>query len=173
MDLHKQQQDNECDFCARRQAEKAPASSSKTQSDFIREFLQQQAGFFTGPMSSTLFSGTPTFGSDFSFHQPSNFNSPDLPGDLAGPSTDEKGSGWEPWSNSGREGSVTGSSQSSKHSQDGGGLDDSGDDGDDDSEGGNSGGGGGDDPPPPNDNGRDNRNGSGNNAPELTFCAMT
>ncbi|ESK81922.1 hypothetical protein Moror_670 [Moniliophthora roreri MCA 2997] len=183
MDSHKQQQDDEHDFHARHWAEKAPALSGKTQSNFIWESLQQQAGFFTGPMSSgfygydsisshlnrqpayadTPFSGTPTFSSNFSFHQPGNFDSPDLPGDLAGPGTDDKGCSWEPWSNSSREGSVT----------DGGGLGDGGDDRDNNSEGGNPGGGGGDDPPPPDDDGGGNGNGGGNDAPELTFCAMT
>ncbi|ESK80600.1 hypothetical protein Moror_15560 [Moniliophthora roreri MCA 2997] len=205
MDSHKQQQEDECNFCARHRAEKAPALSGKvgqpayakpafqTQSDFIQESLQQQAGFFTGPMSSgfysydsisshlnqqpayagTPFSGTPTFGSDFSFHQPGNFDSSDLPGDLAGPGIDDKGRSQEPWSNSGREGSVTGSSQSSKHPQDGSGSDNSGDDGDNDGEGSNPDGGGGNDLPPPDDDGGGNGNGGGDNAPELTFHAMT
>uniref|UniRef100_A0A0W0F2I3 Uncharacterized protein n=1 Tax=Moniliophthora roreri TaxID=221103 RepID=A0A0W0F2I3_MONRR len=145
MDSHKQRQDDEHNFHVRCWAEKAPASSGKTQSNFIWESLQQQAGLFTGPMSSgyygydsisshlncqpacagtpfsgtpfsgTPFSGTPTFGSDFSFNQPSNFNSPDLPGDSASPSTNDKDYGRELWLNSGREGSVLGSGQSSKH----------------------------------------------------------
>ncbi|ESK86484.1 hypothetical protein Moror_9889 [Moniliophthora roreri MCA 2997] len=210
MDSHKQQQDDEHNFHVRCQAEKAPASSGKvgqpthakptfqTQSDFIWESLQQQAGLFTGPMSSgyygydsisshlncqpacagTPFSGTPTFGSDFSFNQSSNFNSSDLPGDLASPSTNDKDHGREPWLNSGREGSVSGSGQSSKHPQDGSGSDDSGDDRDDDSEGGNPGGGGGDDPPPPDDDGRGNGNGDEDDTPDdmhnfyLLFCTQ-
>uniref|UniRef100_A0A0W0EZG4 Uncharacterized protein n=1 Tax=Moniliophthora roreri TaxID=221103 RepID=A0A0W0EZG4_MONRR len=87
----------------------------QTQSDFIWESLQQQTGFFTRPMSSgyygydfisfhlncqpvytgTLFLGTPTYRSDFSFIWPGNFNSPNSPDNLAGPSTNDKGCGQE------------------------------------------------------------------------------
>ncbi|ESK88462.1 hypothetical protein Moror_14698 [Moniliophthora roreri MCA 2997] len=134
----------------------------------ISSYLNHQPAY-----AGTLFSDTPTFGSNFSFHQPSNFNSPDLPGDLASPSTDDKGCSWEPQSNSSREGSVTGSSWSFKHSQDRGGSDDNRDDRDNNREGGNPGGGGGDDLPPPDDDGRGNRNSGRDDAPELTFCAMT